>query len=439
MPGVGYRIATDHPSRPGPDAQNQLTRNETSRVHPANRLDRPSFWLFSENMGVMAESKRHEFVSQYDPESRVDQLKLVKEMVAMANAHGGTVCLGVTDDGRRPGVPKEVVDRLDPARLGDLVQRFVAPDTLDFEVTLEEADASDRHVVAIRVESFPSPPLVFTRAGTYQHASGKQREVFREHSVVIRRHTKAELATREDFRRWRDEAVQQERDDWRARVRMIAELPPGATLIEAGPEALLDEPAGRLRRAVREYRRNPEKLLTGRELLELFLVRDALAIGDDEFELLVQSALRRKPTLWFWLAGRKVGRSEIVDLLQRAIGGSDRDKSDAGRAIVEVAALYLDARAYRRTVEQLADSRYKHFREAAEAFPTREAARAALAQLRPPELEGRITKEWSTEELARFAEELAREALSHQSGSALSRKMSRVGLEYLVRQERVRL
>jgi hypothetical protein len=355
---------------------------------------------------VMAESRTREYVSQYDPEDREDRLKLVKEMVAMANAAGGTIYLGVEDDGRPSGLAQNVVDEVDPARVGDLVSTFVAPDTVEFEVTREGTDDPTRQVVAIRVERFHQPPLVFTRAGTYQHSSGKQREVFRQHSVVVRRHTKAEVATRGDFRRWRDEAIQQERDDWRARVRMIAELPPGATVIEAGPDLLLDEPASRLRRAVRDYGRNPEKLLTGRELFELFLVRDALAIGDEEFELLVQSGLRRKPTLWFWLAGRKLERAEVVGILERAMGGSDRDKSDAGRAIVEAAALYLDSRRYDRIIGQLGGSHYKHFREAAVAYPTRDKARMALAGQRLQELEGKPLGDWSSEQLARLGDEI---------------------------------
>lgn len=388
---------------------------------------------------AMAESRSREYVSQYDPASREDQLKLVKEIVAMANTAGGTIFLGVEDDGKRPGLPHDTVTHLDPARLGDLVGRFVSPDEVEFEVSTDEAAKPGRSIVAIKVDRFAHPPLVFTKPGTYEHSSGKQHEVFRQHSVVVRRQTRAEPATREDFRRWREEAIRQEREDWRARVRLIAELPPGATLIEAGPEALLDEPAGRLRRAVREYQRNAERLLTGRELLELFLVRDALAIGDDEFHLLVQSALRRRPTLWFWLAGRRLRRPMVARMLETAIEGSDRDKSDAGRAIVDVAALYLDTSGYEKVIAHLAASRYKHFKEAAELFPARDQARSALADQRLQELEGRPIGEWSAEELARFGEEMARDALGSERKAPLSRTMNRVGFEYLMRQGHVRL
>lgn len=387
------------------------------------------------------ETDRIEYKSTFEPDDKVSRLKLVREVVAMANAGGGSIFLGAAEDGKRPGLVEKSVDALDAARLGDLLDEYTNPDRARFEVRTEKSDHPDRSVVEVRIEASGDHPLVFTKEGRAVDASGDQVLVFARHSVYVRRATKAQPATRADIRAWIDRATQRERDDWKARVMLLAKLPPGATLIEAGDDAVLDEPGALLRRAVRTYQRNPEKLLTRQELFELFLARDALPIDEDAFELLVQSAFRRRPTLFFWLAMRTPVADRIQELVMEAIGGSDRDKSDAARALVDVSALYLDAKAYRSVVGELGDSRYAHFREAAEAGPNRQVARRALRAYKLTEYQSRPIEQWTTDELLAEAEDLARSALGSGpgGGAAASRAMSRLGLEYLLRQGQVEL
>jgi hypothetical protein len=260
-----------------------------------------------------------------------------------------------------------------------------------------------------------------------------QETLFRRHDVFRRRGTKAERATREDYRSWIAAAVQEENDRWRARVAILESIPAGSTIEVRHPDgATDDDPASVLARAVTSWRTNPAALLSGDELLLLFLARHGLTLDKDRCALLIHSALRRKPTLYFWLAEAAPSATAIKSILLDAVNGTDRDKSDAGRAIIEVAALYLDDADYAEVVSTLAESRYKHFREAAADGADRATPLSRLASYRPVRADGTRCEDYSTEDLPRVAEGLAR-AIRTGKQAAASRQLGALGYEYLAR------
>ena len=286
------------------------------------------------------ETNQLELKSTHDPSQRRDRLELVREIVAMANADGGEIHLGAEESGSRPGLSTEAVELLDPAIIQDFADSFVKPDHIHIECSAEAGDEGDRSVVVISVVPSGEYPLVFTKPGDYEDNNGSSKKVFAQHTIYRRRGTKAEPARREDIRRWIKQAVNRERESWKSRVAILAKLPEGATLeVVTDADQALDEPAALLRHQTRLFNRNPEKLLTKHDLAMIFLARDQLDLRNDEAAILLHSALRRRPTLFFWLDLIDPAADVVDRIIDEALTGTDRDKSDAARSIVEVAAL----------------------------------------------------------------------------------------------------
>jgi hypothetical protein len=370
----------------------------------------------------------------YDPSNPSSRLQLVKEIVAMANSHGGTIRIGESDDGRCPGVDDERASALDPARVCDLVDSFIAPEHLELTHQTGPSDEPGRVVVEIVVPAHPRPPLVFTKDGNYRSRNDRQEYAFRRGDVYVRKGTKAERATRADFLTWTNDAVERERERWRSRMSLVAELPPDAELsFTTGNDVPQDEPVAILNRAVPIWKRDPSKLLSGQELATLLLARDGLEPAVDGQRLILHSALRRHATLWHWLSDFSPTPASVADLLIEAIGGSDRDKSDAGSAIVDVAALVLGDSEYDKVVGRLATSTYAHFREAAAVGCDRPAVIDALRGQRAANAGGAVLREQSDFELRTRTRELCAELIAPGRHQSQSRTLRRIGLELFAR------
>lgn len=65
----------------------------------------------------MTEHAGLEHKARLDLAKNADKLGLVAEVVAMANAEGGVIRVGVTDDGTESGVSPDLARRFDPARV----------------------------------------------------------------------------------------------------------------------------------------------------------------------------------------------------------------------------------------------------------------------------------------------------------------------------------
>jgi hypothetical protein len=380
------------------------------------------------------EVARYEHKQQHNPNDPKHRLQLVKEAVAMANAEGGVIAIGVANDGFRVGVDDACVAALDPELLCDLVDRFIAGDHIELSVRTSPAEQSELRVVEISVPRHPRPPLVFSKGGNYASASGHQEVAFRRGDVYIRKGTKAEVASRNDYLGWISNAVDRERELWRSRVTLIAELPPEAELSFAtGSDIPQDEPAAILSRAIPIWKRDPSKLLSGQELATLLLVRESLNPSSDGQALILHSALRRRSTLWHWLGDFMPSVDRVKSLLLDAVGGSDRDKSDAGRSIVEVAAALLGPADYGQVIGALSSSSYTHFREAAHEGADQSHVRSDLKQLRKRLLNGVSLVDASDAELHAVTREHAGVLTTPGRHVADSRELNRVGLEFFAR------
>ena len=357
-----------------------------------------------------------------DPGIRRDQLRLVKEIIAMANTKGGRILVGVADDGERAGVPDEDRVKWDGARLGDLVEKYIVPDRVEVAIAFRrDGCPAGRMVVELTVSQHGDPPLVVSKDG----AKGSK-AFFRKGAVLVRNNTKVELASRSDFVRWKKE----DRKRVFEGVKEIV-LSPGATVQIIQEDDRVDTASYFLSRSVDLFRRRPDKLLDGTDLLYLFENREYLdTASSDRRRLLIHSSLRRQPTLWFWLALLGTDSDEVFNIVYEALRMKDRDKSDMSKAVALVGYLFLTPAQYQGLISEMETSRYAHIRRAAQTYAEPPNAKAAIDKRRQMRIDDRRLAEFSDDEL------LTRADLEIEGGHPrhISRRLPALGLEYLTRQ-----
>lgn len=342
----------------------------------------------------------------------------------MANAEGGKLLVGVRDDGTNVGIPDADRAKWDQATIGNLLDSFVNPDQIEIGISFNyEGCPAGRTVVEVGVAQHPAPPVVICKDGNHAGASSP---VFKKGAVLVRHNTKVEAASRSDFLHWRDDL----RNRILQQFQMVVEAPETARLRMIADDEVRDEPQYLLSRAVDLFRQRSEKLFDGDDLLYLFQNRESLDLTtEDVAELLIQSALRRRATLFFWLALVNPPAVTVRGVLLRALAMSDRDKSDMGSAVPIVASLYLTEEEYQEVVSQMQASGYAHIRQAAAGYATVEEARAAVAERRDSLIDGAALADLGDDDLLALAEEVIAEG----NPQKISRRMSLLGLEYLAR------
>ncbi len=402
-----------------------------------------------------------------DLDDEVQALGLVRHLAALANSGGGTVQIGARRDGTVVGVPVAAAEGFTPERLTGLLGRHLDPDRPRVSVVATE-HGDDRRLVTVRVSAHPEPPVVLGRAGTAaqpgsvrQHDVGNEStpevgvevgvevevgagsegptggdpapvdpapvEVFPAGEIVVRRRGRTERARRQDLLRWRREAVDEVRRELGQRLALVVEAAPGARVRVLGPDEVRDEPGYFLSRATDVFEHQPERLLSAADLVYLWRQRHGLDPRPGAVRLLVHSALRKRATLYPWLAVLPVGADQLRRIVFEVVEMRDRDKSDAARSVLLVSALYLGPDDYRALVEALAESGYAHMREAAAALPDPATAREQLT------VEGAVGG--GPERLA-SASDLELLALIDEAvteGSTVPRRVSAIGLELLRR------
>jgi hypothetical protein len=374
----------------------------------------------------MAELPNTEFKAMLDLREKKDQLRLVAEVVAMANAEGGVIRIGVDDDGNAVGVDARTAATFDPANVANLVDSFLGTDHV--EVTVHRRHLNSEHlIVDLVIEKFPTPPLVICKEGNHQSEKGQKSE-FRKGDVLVRRGTRASRATRSDYLAWTEAACDSARRLLMDRVSFVSTLPPEAELSVAIGEVDLTEPAAMLSHACRAWTAEPTRLLGPSELAWLLVGEGELGdLGDVAARLLFQSALRKNATLYHWLARIQPTAEWIERSVHEAMTARDRDRTDAGRAIVAVSALTLDSDAYGRVIAELSASRYKHFREAGAAVRQQDEIDRLRETVRSP-MNGEALASLSDGELTARSTAEAQQLLDG-SNLAVSRRLIRLGLE----------
>lgn len=322
-----------------------------------------------------------EQITKFDFDRDADRLNLVRQVAAMINSGGGRIVLGAARHGEATGLHPEKAALIERAVVAELVDRYLRPDRV--ELTVERSTtAGGGVVVELGIVGAAEPPVVLASAGTYLDRSDQEQTVFGAYTVYVRHNGRTQLARRPDFVRWRSEAVDEVRRQVYERLALVVEAPQGATVRILTNDEVHDPPSYFLSRSTDLFRLRSDRLLSGQDLVQLWLSRATLRLDDTASELVVQSALRKRATLYPWLAVLPLSDEQIRRFLFGAVTMKDRDKSDAARAMLLVCALYFDEGDYSALAAAVAQSSYAHMREAVEAMPDIDAARRQLGNER---------------------------------------------------------
>jgi hypothetical protein len=184
-----------------------------------------------------------DFKSQFDIEDSADWLEIIKDIAALANSGGGTILIGVNDDGTPSGTDVAGALAIDPADLTNRIHKYTGTHFHGFEFT--ECDKEGHEVCAIIVKGCRIP-LVFTRVGTYEVAMGKQKTVFSVGTVYFRHGAKSEPGTSDDLRAFLDREVELIKRSWLDGIAKVVEAPAGSRFAILPPEAQAAGPSGAL-------------------------------------------------------------------------------------------------------------------------------------------------------------------------------------------------
>lgn len=354
------------------------------------------------------EFRNQDYKSMFDPSDEKAKVDLVKNLIAMANAGGGQVVYG-RDETNTPGVDQSVCTTLDSARIADLIERYASRASVHVSHSIEALD-SGKFILSLTIDAAPYP-IVMSRTGDWKGMnSGKDKPLFLVGDIWTRHSTKTERINYEDLRQWFERVRQEERDRILSRITSLVNLPEGAEIqVVSTSQQPIDSPQRLLEYAAMRHEYDPSHLLTSSDLAHIFVNRGGLTqLSQAQTGLLISSALRRPPTLYWWLLLADNASDFIVAELKKCLNAKDRDKSDAARSIIELAAIFADDTELSKMLEELQNSGYQHFREAAQDWQSRADMHGQLRErIANAKYDGELLQDYSADELERIATEIA--------------------------------
>ena len=170
------------------------------------------------------ESKLVDFKSSFDMDSDGERCEIIKDIVAMANSGGGTIFIGIDDNGLPSGFDVSKVLNYDPAKLTDQIAKYTGENFNDFETVA--IDRNERKVAILKIGQV-SVPMVFIKPGTYNIGGGKQNTAFSRGTVYFRHGAKSEPGNSADLREAIERELERVRESWLNNVRKVIEAPIG--------------------------------------------------------------------------------------------------------------------------------------------------------------------------------------------------------------------
>jgi len=174
------------------------------------------------------ESKTLEFKRSFDVNQKSDWCELIKDIVAMANSGGGTIIIGLNNDGSPSGEDVAGVLALDNAEFMDKIGSYTGSQSLELDVTGANKGG---HPVAVITIGAVASPLVFVKPGTYPISGGRQNTAFGKGTVYFRHGAKSEPANSEDLPRFIEKERQRHAKDLMDNVRKVVEAPRGHRVV----------------------------------------------------------------------------------------------------------------------------------------------------------------------------------------------------------------
>jgi hypothetical protein len=138
-----------------------------------------------------------------DPEKKAQALvETAKDVGAMASGRGGHLVIGADEKGKPTGLLSDKqADQLDEARLRPKLERYL-PDGLDIRTAVHRVEGN--LVGLIYVGPHADGLVIMRRDGSYSQG-GKERQVFREGEIFIRRGTESRRIGQAELRKRLDQ------------------------------------------------------------------------------------------------------------------------------------------------------------------------------------------------------------------------------------------
>ncbi len=175
-------------------------------------------------MSANRESKRVDFKVKFDPSEAREWCEIVKDMVAMANSGGGTIIVGVKNDGSPSGEDVSALLQIDPAKITDKIAKYTGEQFDKFAI--REAYRGSYKLAILQLYSV-SIPMIFTHPGTYDIGNRRQESAFSKGSVYFRHGAKSEPGNSNDLREWLERELRNVKKSWLGNIRKIVQAPIG--------------------------------------------------------------------------------------------------------------------------------------------------------------------------------------------------------------------
>lgn len=176
---------------------------------------------------IDGESATVDFKASFDPQSTQDWCELTKDIVAMTNSGGGSLVVGVADDGSLSGAEIRPLLNVDPATVTNKIHSYTDQHFAGFEIV---EDLRFGHPVAVVRIGASRMPIVFTAHGGYPVKPSGQKAAFVKGSVYFRHGAKSEPGTTEDLRLALERELAIVKDFWLEGIGKVMAAPAGSTV-----------------------------------------------------------------------------------------------------------------------------------------------------------------------------------------------------------------
>ncbi len=181
----------------------------------------------SELDSVDAERAELDFKESFDPGSLRDWCELIKDIVAMANSGGGTILVGVADDGRVRRGGADAMLEVDPADFTNKIHSYTGQHFAAFSLAFGLRRGERVGVLHVRGSRIP---IVFTAPGSYPVGPG-QKSAFARGAVYFRHGAKSEPGTSEDLRLALERELETVKRFWLDGIGKVVGAAPGSRVV----------------------------------------------------------------------------------------------------------------------------------------------------------------------------------------------------------------
>ena len=184
---------------------------------------------------VTGESATVDFKASFDHNSKQDWCELIKDIVAMTNSGGGTLIIGLADDGSHSGADVAAMLQVDAADVTNKIHSYTGQHFATFDIV--EGSRFGHPVAVVRVG--PSRiPIVFSAHGGYPIPGG-QKAAFVKGSIYFRHGAKSEPGTTEDVRAALERELEVVKEFWLQGIGRVMAAPVGSTVQVIQPDVAL--------------------------------------------------------------------------------------------------------------------------------------------------------------------------------------------------------